>query len=109
MPPAPRAETISYGPRRVPDGRVNRFAELYGRHVPTYGIGARALLLRRGIPVHQQRDRRVLLQFRVDQEAPIGGDVVLPPLLTVHPTVADARGQGHTGHAPFWHGHDDGD
>src|SRR6266850_4009123 len=92
MPPAPRAETISYGPRRAPDGRVNRFAELYGRHVPTYGIGARALLLRRGIPVLQERDGRGwVVEHRVDEEAAVRGDVVLPGSTAID----DARGKEH--------------
>jgi hypothetical protein len=38
------------------------------------------LLLRLGMPVLQERDRRGgAVEHRVDQEAPVGGDVVLPP------------------------------
>lgn len=43
------------------------------------------LLLRLGVPVLNERDRRgAAQQFRVDQKAPVGGDVVLRSLLDVH-------------------------
>jgi hypothetical protein len=47
-------------------------------------------LLRRGIPVLQQRDRRgSFVQHGVDEEAPILGDVVLSSELNVGAATVD--------------------
>ena len=74
------------------------------RTVETYRPRER-LLLRRGIPVQQDRDRcGGAVEFRVDQEAPVGGDVVLPPLCRVHAATDDARRKQHDRRARFERG-----
>src|SRR3989442_8948563 len=75
------ASSIGIGPRAI----------RWARSSPST-IGARALLLRRGIPVLQERDwRGRLVQHRVDEEAPVGGDVEFPG----HAGAADARRKEH--------------
>jgi hypothetical protein len=55
---------------------------------------ALAVLLRLEIPIHQQRDRRRRgVEHRVDEEAPVAGDIVLPTLLRVQTAAIDARGK----------------
>jgi hypothetical protein len=65
------------GPRRM--GAFGPTPKHYATHED---LSARRLLLRLGIPVRQQRDRRggTVVEHRGDQEAPIGRDVVLPTL-----------------------------
>ncbi len=74
---------------KVPRHRHRRHGPSWAEALPMNAsdqagpVFARELLLRLGIPVLQQRDRRGgAVQHRVDQEAAVGGDVVLPALPT---------------------------